>query len=380
MNIAVLVSGGVDSSVALALLKEKGHNLTAFYLKIWLEDELSFLGDCPWEQDLMYVRQVCHKLDVPLKIISLQKEYFAHVVSYTIDEIRRGHTPNPDMMCNNQIKFGFFWRKIEFWANNSRGPKFDLIASGHYAQKLERHGRFFLKQAPDPVKDQTYFLARLDQKQLAKIIFPIGHLSKVAVREMAGKFNLPNKNRKDSQGICFLGKLKFREFVRHYLGVRRGDLVEFETGRILAEHDGYWYFTIGQRQGIKLADGPWYVVDKDVRKNIVYVSQKYHEEDKIRDEFMVDDVIWFAGKPPPANSSRANSPLRVKLRHGRGFHDCQITSIADAEILNPPAAKYQVKLAENDQGIAAGQFAVFYQDDICLGSGMIKFAIPKPIC
>ena len=206
MNIAVLVSGGVDSSVALRLLQDQGHTVTAFYLKIWLEDELSFLGDCPWEQDLAYVRQVCEQADVPLHVISLQKEYWDIVVSYVIAEVKAGRTPNPDILCNSRIKFGAFLDKI--------GDEFDAIASGHYAAIKEISGKKLLYAAPDAIKDQTYFLSHLNSAQLNKVLFPLGNFNKAEVRELAQKYDLPNKERKDSQGICFLGKLKYDEFCK----------------------------------------------------------------------------------------------------------------------------------------------------------------------
>ncbi|MBZ0199189.1 MAG: tRNA 2-thiouridine(34) synthase MnmA, partial [Ignavibacteriaceae bacterium] len=220
MKIAVLVSGGVDSSVALRLLKEEGHDLTAFYLKIWLQDEFSFLGDCPWEEDLEYVRAVCNQIDVPLQVLNLQTEYWESVVTYTIGEIKEGRTPNPDIYCNSLIKFGQFYDKID--------PSFEKVATGHYALVKQIDETFILKQAPDPVKDQTYFLAYLTQAQLSRALFPLGHLNKAEVRQLAQKYNLPNKERKDSQGICFLGQIKFNDFVKHHLGEIKGDILELE--------------------------------------------------------------------------------------------------------------------------------------------------------
>jgi tRNA-specific 2-thiouridylase len=343
MKIAVLVSGGVDSSVALKLLKDQGHDVTAFYLKIWLEDELSFLGECPWDEDMKYVKDVCTQLDVPLEVVPMQKEYFDKVVGYTINEVKNGRTPNPDVMCNNNIKFGLFFDKID--------DSYEKIATGHYAQVVNIEGRWYLKQAPDLIKDQTYFLANLNQEQLSRAMFPIGHLPKEKVRELAAKFNLANKDRKDSQGICFLGKLRFSDFLKHYLGTKTGDIIEFETGKKLGDHDGFWYYTIGQRRNIGLGGGPWFVVKKDTSSNIVFVSNNYFEN-KERDELKVHNYNWFAGQEPIANS------LEVKLRHGEHKYKC---------ILNDD----KVKLDGNDQGIASGQFAVFYEGDLCLGSAII---------
>lgn len=349
MKIAVLLSGGVDSSVALRLLQEQGYDVTAFYLKIWLEDELSFLGSCPWKEDLKYVEAVCKQAKVPLQVVSLQKEYFENVVAYTLKEVRAGRTPNPDVMCNNQIKFGLFFKKM---------PKgFDRVASGHYAQITQKGGHWFLKKSPDPIKDQTYFLANLKQNQLKKIIFPIGNLKKSEVRALAEKFKLPNKNRKDSQGICFLGKLKFDEFLKSYLGEKKGKIVEYESGKTLGEHNGYFYYTTGQRRGIRLPDGPFYVVAKNIKKNIVYVSKHYHEHDKKRDTFEVGRFNWFAGAFPKTKN------LKVKIRHGEKNYSCMLKKLS--------LSKAVVKIKGNDQGIAPGQFAVFYEKNICLGSGMI---------
>jgi tRNA (5-methylaminomethyl-2-thiouridylate)-methyltransferase len=364
MKIAVLVSGGVDSSVALRLLKEQGHELTAFYLKIWLEDELTYLGDCPWEEDLAYVRAVCEQAEVPLHVVSLQKEYRDQVVSYTMSEIKSGRTPNPDVLCNQRIKFGMFFDHI-----SSIHPKeqrsciskdFDKVATGHYAQVKEEDGIFSLYRAPDPVKDQTYFLSYLSQAQLARALFPIGHLSKKDVRELAKHYDLPNKERKDSQGICFLGKIKFNDFIKSHIGQMPGDLIEFETGKKLGTHKGFWFHTIGQRQGSGLAGGPWYVVNKDPEKNIVYMSRDYYSDDKKRNSFIVTTINWLSGTIPHKKN------LQVKLRHGKNAYGCTL------ELL--PDCRWQITLDHDDQGIAPGQFAVFYDDQKCLGAGNIDFA------
>jgi len=349
-KIAVLLSGGVDSSVALSLLKEKGHDLVAFYLKIWLEDEFAYLGDCPWKEDLDYAKSVCKKMGVPLEVVSLQKEYWEHVVAYTIDVIKVGRTPNPDIFCNKLIKFGFFFDKID--------KNFDKVATGHYARVVRDNGVCRLECTPDETKDQTYFLSYVTQEQLSRIICPIGHLNKKQVRELAEKYDLPNKDRKDSQGICFLGKLKFDHFIRQHLGEEKGDLVEFETGKKLGEHNGFWFYTIGQRRGTGLSRGPWYVVAKDPKKNIVYISRDYYSEDKSRDTLEVKKINWISGDVPEKNN------LQVKIRHGKHRY---ITKI---DFVGKNAA--MVKLNHSDQGIAPGQFAVFYDGDICLGGGVIE--------
>ena len=346
---AVLVSGGVDSSVALHMLKEQGHTLTAFYLKIWLEDELSFLGTCPWQEDLNYVELVCKQIGVPLEIISLQREYWDTVVAYTLAEIRAGRTPNPDMLCNQQVKFGAFFDKID--------TSFTAVATGHYAQTKLVDNQVLLCRAQDTIKDQTYFLSQLKQEQLARALFPIGHLEKAQVRDYAAQFALATHNRKDSQGICFLGKLKFSDFIKYHLGDKTGYLVEHETGKKLGTHRGYWYYTPGQRQGLGLPGGPWYVVGKTIEDNTVYISRNYYTQDKPRDTFEVAVSNWIAQTPP------LSTQLQVKLRHGAFLHACTLEQLTDTT--------YRVTLAQRDQGIAPGQFAVFYDHDICLGGGVI---------
>ena len=351
MKIAVLVSGGVDSSVALRLLVDAGHTVTAFYLKIWLEDELAFLGDCPWEEDLHYVRSVCEQVSVPLEIVPFQKEYWAQVVSYTMNEVKEGRTPNPDMLCNARIKFGAFYDVIA-----ERG--FEKIASGHYAQVEALDGVAVLVMSPDPIKDQTYFLSQLSQEQVSRALFPIGKLEKSEVRALAEKYNLPNAKRKDSQGICFLGKIPFDQFLEFHLGKRPGNLIEYETGKVLGEHGGFWYFTVGQRRGIKLSGGPWYVVRKDTNTNEVFISHGVHHELLARDRFEVGMVNWIGGRTPEKKE------LLIKIRHGEKMYPATLEYVT--------GKKVKVTLKEKDPGVAEGQFAVFYDGAVCLGGGVIQ--------
>ena len=348
MKIAVLLSGGVDSSVALNLLKKEGHDLTAFYLKIWLQDEFSFLGDCPWEEDLNYARKVCEQAEVPLEVLPLQTEYWETVVTYTISEIKEGRTPNPDMFCNSLIKFGQFYDKID--------KSFEKVASGHYAKLEFDHQNYMLKKSPDPIKDQTYFLAYLTQEQLSRACFPLGLFNKKEVREMAQEFNLPNMDRKDSQGICFLGQIKFNEFIKHHLGEIKGDIVDIDSDKKIGEHNGYYFYTIGQRSGLGLSGGPWYVVKKDVGKNIIFISRENLVE-RARDTFIVGKFNWISREQPVEKN------LEVKIRHGAHLFKCNLNFIDEKTA--------EVKLDKKDQGIAPGQFAVFYNDDLCLGGGVI---------
>ncbi len=389
---AVLVSGGVDSSVALRLLHDSGqHDLTVFYLKIWLEEELSFLGDCPWEDDLQMVRAVCEQIHVPMQIVSLQTDYRQRVVQYALEELRRGRTPSPDIFCNQRIKFGAFFEKID--------DSFEKIATGHYAQIIEHrnvdsdegsgqtdendnadadeHGgvhrannlsgensasssiRYELKRGPDPVKDQSYFLSHLSQAQLARALFPIGHLQKTEVRRLAEQYELPNRHRKDSQGICFLGKIKYSDFVRFHLGEKQGDIVEVETGKVLGPHRGFWFYTIGQRNGLNLNDGPWYVVRKDAEQNRVLVSHAKNFQQRARTDFIIENVHWIAGTPP----SQEPLELQTKLRHGPELIDCAIRPLSEG--------RWHERIAQPDTGLATGQFSILYHRETCLGGGTI---------
>lgn len=350
MNIAVLVSGGVDSSVALAELKAWDYDVTAFYLKIWLEDELAFLGTCPWEEDLEVVKAVCQKLGVAYEVVPLQREYWERVVHYTLEEVKRGRTPNPDILCNQAIKFGAFYDKID--------RSYEKVATGHYAQVAEEKGIFTLKTSPDPIKDQTYFLSRLSQAQLSRALFPIGQYTKQQVRALAKTYDLPNQNRKDSQGLCFLGKIQFREFLRYHLGEKKGVLLELESGKKVGEHEGFWYYTIGQRQGLGLSGGPWFVVQKDPVENVVTLSRNPASLEDRGNSLQVKDLHWISGYKPALNRKMC---LDVKVRHGATRYPAQVRFAKDGAT---------VTLAQKDLGLASGQFTVFYEGDVCLGSGV----------
>ncbi|KAJ0960499.1 hypothetical protein J5N97_001658 [Dioscorea zingiberensis] len=364
LKVAVLLSGGVDSSVALRLLHAAGHSCTAFYLKIWFQEDFeNFWSECPWDEDLKYARVVCDQVGVPLEVVHLSDEYWNNVVSHIISEYRCGRTPNPDVLCNTRIKFGAFLKAIE-------NMEFDYIASGHYARVY--HSSFDKRDEPsvlalskDMVKDQTYFLSHLSQFQLRRLLFPLGCIPKDEVRRLAALMDLPNKDRKDSQGICFLGKVKFSEFVARHIGEMEGVLLEAESGDYLGKHRGFWFYTIGQRQGLRLPGGPWYVVEKDVQNNVVFVSRNYFSLDKRRRAFRVGSLKWVSGSP-----IENNDKLRCKVRHGPGFYDCSIT-LEPSDLDSEEDVTAIVQLSDDDQGLASGQFTAFYRDEICIGSGVI---------
>lgn len=361
-EVAVLLSGGVDSSVALRLAKETGRRVRAFYLKIWLDDESAHLGtECPWEEDMMYARAVCDQAGVQLEDIPLQHAYWNDVVSYTVSEARKGRTPNPDVMCNTRIKFGAFFKSV---MNTER---FAHVVTGHYARRrtCEHTGRALLRMSADIHKDQTYFLSHLTQDQVARVQFPLGDLQKTQVRQLAQSYGLPNRNRPDSQGICFLGKLKFDEFLALHVGEQLGPLVDYDSGEKVGTHKGFWFFTVGQRKGIGLSGGPWYVVTKNIENNIVYVSRRYHSPEKERRQFQFDSPVWIADRWPDSLSEVGQTAhLGVKIRHGPNMHRAQVTRTG--------MGTGAVLLENRDKGLALGQFCAFYEDDgTCLGSGII---------
>lgn len=357
-EVAVLLSGGVDSSVAMRLAMEEGYKPRPFYLKIWLEDEMAHLGECPWEEDIEYSRAVCEQAGIELGVVGLQREYWERVVQYTVAEAKEGRTPNPDVMCNSRVKFGAFLDYIG-------GGEADGVVTGHYARK--RWGEDGLGEiwcAEDEVKDQTYFLAHLKQEQVKVARFPLGGLNKAEVRELARGFGLANMERRESQGICFLGRLRFDEFLKFHLGEQKGRLVEYESGRLLGWHRGFWFYTVGQRRGIGLSGGPWYVVCKDVGENVVYVSKDYNGVEKARDEFEFEKASWIAGDWPRGWEVGGRRSLRVKTRHAPMYHEALVVRLG--------ASCGSVELRERDKGLAAGQFVVFYEEyGRCLGSGVI---------
>lgn len=351
MNVAVLLSGGVDSAVVVHRLKEQGINPDLFYIRIGMDDDE---GDCSAEEDIEMCTCIARKYGLPFEVVSLHQEYWDHVMEYALRSVRQGLTPNPDMMCNKMIKFGFF---EERW-----GHRYDKTATGHYATTTERNGKIYLSTAKDKLKDQTDFLAQIDARQVAHLMFPIGDLLKHEVREIALSAKMPNAARRDSQGICFLGNIDYNAFIRRKLGERPGPIVEIETGKILGSHRGYWFHTIGQRKGLGLSGGPWYVVAKDVEANTIFVSNGYDTEKqygrtlKLAHFHFITDNPWEGAEFPVE--------ITFKNRHTPEFTPGLLTRLGD---------NYVIESGNPIQGIAPGQFAVVYDRDchICIGSGMI---------
>lgn len=353
MNIAALLSGGVDSSVVVHLLCEQGYRPSLFYIKIGMDGAEGL--DCSAEEDIELSTAIARKYGLPFEVVDLHQAYWEGVATYAIDKIKRGLTPNPDVMCNKLVKFGCFEQQV--------GKDFDYTATGHYATTVERGGKIWLGTARDPLKDQTDFLAQIDYLQVSKLLFPVGNLMKQEVRDIALRAGLPSARRKDSQGICFLGKINYNDFVRRFLGEREGAVIELETGKRVGTHRGYWFHTIGQRKGLGLSGGPWFVIKKEVEENVIYVSRGYGVETQYGREFYMPD-FHFITENPWEHSTEAID-VTFKIRHTPEFIKGQ---------LSRHAGGFHVHAAEKLQGIAPGQFGVIYDADaaICIGSGEVR--------
>ncbi|KAK1933307.1 tRNA methyl transferase family protein [Babesia divergens] len=385
-RVAVLVSGGVDSSVALWLLKSRGYDVEAFYLKVWGIEKVDNTGNCEWATDVDYVMRLCRQLDVPLHVIPFHEFYHDRVIDRFVEGTRCGETPNPDVFCNQFIKFGAFLDYAKLWG-------FSHVASGHYARLVEDIAEVdgcettcnsqMVKRpikrlciALDKEKDQTYFLSRLSQGQLRHVVFPIGTFLKSQVREIARTLNFDNHSRKDSTGLCFLGKVSVRSFLTGLIGREPGPVVDYDTKQQIGEHPGLHNFTIGQREGISRflsslseTHKSRHVVKKDHITNTLYVSSSYNSDKYvsvggIRRCFHVSDIKWNVPDFRRYTQGKALAGLRLKLRHSpnytRGHIEFQSVENCD---------RAYIRLFSPDIGIATGQYAVFYVGDECIGSG-----------
>ena len=399
-NIAVLISGGVDSAVVVHQLCELGLKPDLHYIKIGMEGEDS---SCTAEEDIELSTATARKYGLHLEVTDLQKEYWERVVGYAIERIKQGLTPNPDVMCNRLIKFGAFHELV--------GCHYDLSATGHYATKvvtpsdalespvtltgedmlrpLQPGEHVWLGTAKDPVKDQTDFLAQLNYEQLSHTIFPIGHLMKEQVRDIALSAKLPSAYRKDSQGICFLGKINYNDFIRKFMGEQEGRVIDIETGKVVGRHKGFWFHTIGQRKGLGLSGGPWFVVKKNIKKNIIFVAHGWDTQLQYGHDFQLAD---FHPITAPLNLAPGESmPIQFKIRHVdhfmRGTLTCKEAAedtgtVIGSNTASAPSADasplqsntiLHVHSDEPIQGIAPGQFGCIYDSEarVCLGSSEI---------
>lgn len=354
LRITVGMSGGVDSSVSAWLLKQQGHCVEGLFMKNWEEDDTD--DYCSAAADLKDAQAVCDTLNIPLHRINFSNEYWEEVFEHFLAEINAGRTPNPDILCNQYIKFkAFLDYALQLGA--------DKIATGHYAQVDCQDGLYRLKKAQDMSKDQTYFLHTLTQAQLKAAVFPVGHLLKTEVREYAKNAGLITHQKKDSTGICFIGERRFNDFLSRYLKGIPGDIVTPE-GQVLGRHRGLIYYTLGQRQGIGIGgrqDGegtPWYVAQKDMRTHRLVVVQGAHHPLLFHDSLSASGLHWVHKAPP------INHPLTAKIRYRQTDQVCTITH------LNPSLV--QVKFADPQRAITPGQSVVFYEGDVCLGGGTIN--------
>lgn len=343
-TVYVGLSGGVDSSVSAALLKEQGYNVVGVYMKNWSRDLPGM--PCPWKDDFTDAKRVAVQLGIDFKMYDFEKQYQQKVVDYMIDEFRAGRTPNPDIMCNQEIKFRLF-------LDTALQDGADMVATGHYAQIKE--GR--LLKADDANKDQTYFLYRVSREALAKTIFPLGGYTKPQVRELAKKFGLVTADKKESMGICFVGKIGIKEFLEQYVDNKPGDIIN-QNGRLIGRHDGAIFYTIGQRHGLEVGGGlPFYVTGKDMAKNEVYVTTDLQDEKLWSDKIRFTSAHWINGLPP-------KEKLVVRTRHR--------SKLIPVKILNMLSiSDFEANLGEEVRALTPGQSAVFYAGDECLGGGIV---------
>lgn len=353
LNIMVGLSGGVDSSVAASILLEDGHRVTGLFMKNWEEDDTPEY--CSAAEDLKDAQEICRVLGIELKTINFSKEYWERVFTGFVNEYRNGRTPNPDIVCNKEIKF----KEFLDWAA-SLGA--DCIATGHYARVDKTEGQFTLRKGLDRNKDQSYFLYTLDQQTLSRALFPIGGMTKQAVRTRARDLSLPVHNKKDSTGICFIGERRFADFLKHYLPSQPGKILTVD-GKTAGQHHGACYYTIGQRQGLGIGgDGaPWYVASKDVKRNLIYAVQGKDHPALFKDSLVAEQLHWVQGAP-----SKIPQACMAKTRYRQPDQVCRISNLTN----NCAEIAFDVP----QWAVAAGQSIVFYQDDQCIGGGVIRRA------
>lgn len=343
-TIYVGMSGGVDSSVSAALLKEQGYQVVGVYMKNWTADVLGY--KCPWREDLNDAQSVAAILDIPLKVFDFQKEYKQHVVDYMVSEYRAGRTPNPDVICNQEIKFKLFLKTaLKDGAN--------MIATGHYAKIINNK----LAVPKDIDKDQTYFLYRVTTEALACTIFPLGNYKKPEVRELAKKFNLPVAKKPDSTGICFIGEVDVKSFLQQYIKPKTGDIKK-RDGTVVGQHDGVAFYTIGQRHGLNIGGGrPYYIIDKDTKTNTLYVTDQLDDDELYCDNFAISEPHWINDLPKANKEYQVRTRYRGTLQKGRVVQRGQ---------------KFMVELNDADRAITPGQSAVIYDGQTVLGGGVIS--------
>ncbi len=338
-KVYVGMSGGVDSSLTAALLVEQGYDVTGVYMKNWTQDLPGL--KCPWADDLADAKRVAVQLGINFEVFDFEKEYKHKVVDYMIEEYKAGRTPNPDIMCNQEVKFRLFLdAALEHGA--------DMIATGHYA-KVEDG---VLKMAADQNKDQTYFLYRVTDEALQKTLFPLGEYTKPEVRKMAEERGLTTAAKPDSQGICFVGQIGIRDFLSEYVEQKPGAIIDKQTGQKVGMHDGAIFYTLGQRHGLDVGGGlPYYVVGKDMEKNEVYVSRDLNDGELWKHDVKLSSLHWI-------NGESIDGSYQIRVRHRAPLVEAKL----DGNVL---------KLKQPQRAVAAGQSIVLYSDNVCLGGGIV---------
>ncbi|WP_059102742.1 tRNA 2-thiouridine(34) synthase MnmA [Shouchella shacheensis] len=350
IRIVVGMSGGVDSSVTALLLKEQGYDVIGIFMKNW--DDSNDSGFCSATEDYEDVVRVCNQLEIPYYAVNFEKQYWEKVFTYFLEEYQAGRTPNPDVMCNKEIKFKAF-------LNHAISLGADYVATGHYAKLREEEGEYQLLRGADDNKDQTYFLNALSQKQLSKVMFPLGHLPKSEVRKKAAEANLATATKKDSTGICFIGERDFKEFLQNFFPAQPGNM-ETVSGEVKGTHDGLMYYTLGQRQGLGIggAGEPWFVVDKDLERNVLIVGQGFDHEGLYSEGLKATNVNWLSRKERTAPFA-----CTAKFRYRQPDQAVTVHPAEDGQAL--------VTFREPQRAITPGQAVVFYEGERCIGGGTI---------
>lgn len=356
-TVFVGLSGGVDSAVSACLLKEQGYKVVGVFMKNWSGDDYGLQAECPWENDQNDAEAVCKHIGIEFRSFNFEKEYRAKVVEYFFDEYSKGRTPNPDVMCNKEIKFKLFLEK-------AKDLGADLIATGHYAIKTtDSLGNPHMLKGVDNNKDQTYFLYNLTKDQLSRTLFPVGNLQKSEVRKLAEKYNLPNAKKPDSQGICFIGEINVLKFLMKRIPEKEGDIIDFDSKKVVGKHKGVYFHTIGQRGGLGIGgqEVPYYVVSKDIQENILYVGHGHNHSAMLKTEIELENLHIINNDIESSLLTDENLSASIRYRH------------------KPEAGKLILKKDEYffifekpQRAASSGQSLVIYRDEECIGGGVIK--------